>query len=90
MFPSYAGKKLIITDAAMRELFQYGYDQYDVIDILEEGYDCSRSKREEHIIERCIDRKRKTLKVVISRSYNHFLDSEVWVIIHFGIKTKRR
>ena len=86
----YKGLEILITDAAMRELFKHGCDDLDILEILKEGYDCSRSKRAKNIIEKCIDIKKKTMKVVVAQSYNHALKEEVWVVTHFGITTKRK
>ena len=60
----------------------------DILDILEQGYDCAKSKRKKGTIERCLDRKKITMRVVIVRAYNYSLDSEAWVIIHVGITSK--
>ena len=40
------------------------------------------------IIERCLDKGRKTIRVVVAKSFNFSLDSEVWAIIHVGITSK--
>ena len=86
----YKGLQLIITDAAMRELFKHGCDGLDILEILEEGYICSRSRRAGDIIEKCLDMKKRTKKVVLARSYNYALNEDVWVVTHFGITTKRK
>ena len=40
--------------SAMDEMHDNGIDLVDVVEILEEGFDCSRSKRSENTMERCI------------------------------------
>lgn len=72
----------------MNELFKFGYDLFDVLDILDQGYDCPKSKRAKNIIEKCFDKSGKTIRVVIAESYNFSTDNEVWVITHFGITKK--
>ncbi|MFQ6056574.1 MAG: hypothetical protein ACE5J3_11395 [Methanosarcinales archaeon] len=46
--------------------------QHDVIDVLNNGYDCSRSKRAKGTIERCLRRKNKIIKVVVVESYQYW------------------
>jgi hypothetical protein len=85
---AYKNKPLILSRTAMNEMMQYGYDLYDILEILNSGYDCSKSKRSKNIIERCIDRKEKTVRAVVAESYNYAMDCEVWVVTHFGITSK--
>ena len=46
IYPLYRKLPLIPTRAAMNELFDNNLDLYTVLDILENGYDCPKSKRE--------------------------------------------
>ncbi|MFO7618330.1 MAG: hypothetical protein R6W91_01535 [Thermoplasmata archaeon] len=88
--PTYKYCQLIPSRSALKEMYDLGFDLFMVTEILEEGYDCSRSRRTAGTIERCIDRGGKTLKAVAVQSYNHSLGAEVWVITHVGMFTKRR
>ena len=90
MFTIYKNRPLIPTRTAMNELFKYGYDLFDVLEILELGYDCPKSKRAKNIIERCINKKGKIIRVVIADSYNWSMDTKVWAITHFGITKKSK
>lgn len=74
----------------MKELHDSGIDLVMTAEVLDDGYDCYRSKRKTGTLERCIDRGGKTIKVVVVQSYNHSLQTEVWVITHVGVFTKRR
>lgn len=74
----------------MNEMTKLGFDGWDVLEILKEGYDCSASRRREGILERCMDKGRKTVKVVTVKSYNWSLESDVWVITHVGRFTRKR
>ncbi len=74
----------------MTELYDNNLDLIDALSVLEQGYDCPKGKRSKVIIERCLDQKRKTIRVVIAKSFNYHLDSEVWVITHVGVTTKRK
>lgn len=74
----------------MAELYNKNLDLYVVLDVLERGYDCSKGKRSKGIIEKCLDKRRKTIGVVVAKSFNYSLDSEVWVITHVGITSKPR
>jgi hypothetical protein len=46
--------------------------------------------RAENIIEKCVNKKNKTIRTVIVRSFNYSMDCEVWLITHFGVTTKKR
>ena len=74
----------------MKELCDLGIDLANVVEVLEEGYDCYRSKRKSGTVEKCVDKGNKTLKIVAVQSYNYSLRTEVWAITHAGIFTKRR
>lgn len=82
IYPVWQGLPIIPSDTAMRELFSLKLDLLDVKEILESGYDCAESGRKENIIEKCLGKKGKVIKVVIAKGYNYSLKTECWVIIH--------
>jgi len=84
----YLGLKIIVSDSAMRELIKYERLIQDVINILENGYDTPR-KRKEGTIERWYDKGKKTFNVVIVKSYNISMKEECWILIHFGKFTRK-
>ena len=88
--PTYEGFTLIPTRSAMKEMYDLGIDMTTVAEVLEDGYDCYRSKRKKGTIEKCIDKGSKTLKIVVVQSFNHSLQADVWAITHAGMFTKRR
>jgi hypothetical protein len=90
IFPAYKDCPLIPTRSAMKELCDLGIDLATVVEVLESGYDCCRSKRKTGTIERCVDKGSKTMKIVAVQSYNYSLRTEVWAITHAGMFTKRR
>ncbi|MFH0815399.1 MAG: hypothetical protein V1934_01080 [Methanobacteriota archaeon] len=69
---------------ACRELSELGLDLFDVLDILENGYDCERSKRKVGTVERCKRDGRKVLKVVVVDSLQEWDESRVWLVVHAG------
>ena len=85
MYPKWKRKELKPSAAAYRELFKHNMDLFDVLDILENGYDCERSKRKKGTFERCKKVGKKTLKVVVVESIQKWDDSPVWLIIHIGV-----
>lgn len=85
----YEGLRIAITDAAMRDLMKSGKTIYDVVKILEEGYDAPR-KRKEGTVERWFDKGSKTFNVVIARDYDDVMKEDCWVLIHFGKFSRRR
>ena len=63
----------------------------EAVEVLERGYDCAPSKRATSTIERCLDRGKKTVKVVVAESVRrHPEDQEVWLITHVGLTGRRR
>ena len=84
---SYQGLRIESTLSASRELAEEGKDLHDVLKILEEGYDCSASKRGQNIVERCVKKGDKQYKVVLAQTEATYPDGyieKVWRIIHFG------
>jgi len=84
MFPKFRGLTLIPSRSASDELIELRLTLEHALDILNEGYDCFRSKRKKNIVEKCVDRKRKTIKAVAAKAYDSSLDEEVWVLTHVG------
>ena len=88
--PRFEDLHLEASRAASIEMFRYAMDLFDLLDILEFGYDCPRSKRAQGTIERCLDAKGRTTRVVAVRSFNRELDREIWLITHVGMTRKPR
>ncbi|MBI2173215.1 MAG: hypothetical protein HYT73_03345 [Candidatus Aenigmarchaeota archaeon] len=83
----YNGMRIEPTLSATRELLKEGKDLYDVLHILEEGYDCSTSKRKENITEKCLKKGGKEYKVVLAETEVAHPDGyieKVMRLIHFG------
>ena len=62
----------------------------DVIEVLEFGFECSASKRKAEIIERCLKRDSKVLRVVVAEKLDRQPEGsleEVYVLIHVSIET---
>ncbi|MCK4756997.1 MAG: hypothetical protein KAS67_00945 [Thermoplasmata archaeon] len=57
----------------------YDNDIYlnDVVEILEEGFDCSRSKRKQNTFERCVQRGNEIIKVVVVDTGEHMVLTHV-------------
>ena len=92
--PCYKGKPLIPVQSTrggkniLDELVRLRLDLFDVKDIAEHGYDCEQSKRRKGVVEKCIDKKRKTIKVVLQQSY--CFTTPVWEVIHVGEFTRKK
>jgi len=83
----YKGLRIEPTLSASRELVKEEKDLYDVLEILEEGYESSASKRKPNIVEKSIRKGNKEYKAVIAKteiSYPDGFKEEVWRLIHFG------
>ncbi|MBI4174757.1 MAG: hypothetical protein HY517_03855 [Candidatus Aenigmarchaeota archaeon] len=81
-YPLFEGKPVIPTKDAQHEMDELGLDLWRVKEILEQGYDCSKSKRAKNIVERCLFRKNKEVRVVAALV--EFDGGEFWRIIHVG------
>ena len=73
----------------MRELIGEEKTLFDVVEILGQGYDAPR-KRKEGTIEKWMDKGNKTFNAVIVQDYNEVMMEDCWVLIHFGKFTRRR
>jgi hypothetical protein len=85
----YKGLRIAISHSAMQELMQEGKTIYDVVEILENGYDAPR-KRKQGTIEKWIDKGKKTYNVVIAKDYHEILKEDCWILIHFGKFSRRQ
>ena len=72
----------------MQELMQESKTIYDVVEILENGYDAPR-KRKHGTIEKWLDKGKKTYNVVIVKDYHEILKEDCWVLTHFGKFSRR-
>lgn len=89
----YKGYRILPTLSASRELVEHGYSIYDVVNILENGYDCSASKRRANIEEKCLKKGNKEIKAVIALTtvtYPDKFTEAVWRLVHFGITTYKK
>ena len=85
----YNGLRIIVSDSAMRELMREEKTLYDVVEILEQGYDAPRI-RKEGTIEKWLDKGNKTFNAVVVQDYNEIMKEECWVLIHFGKFSRRQ
>jgi len=83
----YQNLRIVITNSAMRELFKYGKDLSDVLEILEKGKYAPR-KRKKGTVEKWLQKRNKTYNAVIIRDYNLINQEECWVLTHFGRFTR--
>ncbi len=85
VFPRYQNKDIRPTKDASEELVHLNKGLWDVLEILESGYDCSSSKRKKEIIEKCLTKGDNVYKAVVA-DCGHY-----WLLIHFGkFSYKRR
>lgn len=82
------GKECLrFTKAAYREIANYGLDTDEILDCLNRGADSGR-KRKKGVIEKCLNRKDRVLKVVAAESWDYANKETVWAIIHIGLVKK--
>jgi hypothetical protein len=66
---------------------------FDVADVLENGYDCARSKRRKGKIERCLQLDNKVTRVVIAEGQFAYPDGwieDVYWLIHVSVETFKK
>ena len=85
LYPAWKKRPIIPTLSATRELLKLDLDLYDVLEILENGFDCSKSKRKLEVFERCIKKKNKILKVVVVEDEWRWSGKKVWTLTHVGV-----
>ncbi|MBI4981378.1 hypothetical protein HZC30_07550 [Candidatus Woesearchaeota archaeon] len=85
----FQGLRIAVSLSAARELAREEKTMYDVLEILDVGYNAPR-KRKEGTLEKWLDKRDKTYNAVIARDYDDFMKEEVWVLIHFGKFTKHK
>ena len=74
-------KKPVIPDyrsGVLSELEKESLDIDDVVEILKVGFDCTRSKRKEAVIEKCHQRRDRIIKVVVLET------NDYWLLRHVG------
>ncbi|MBI4450339.1 hypothetical protein HY642_00045 [Candidatus Woesearchaeota archaeon] len=74
----WQGKPVYPSLSAQRELSHLKLPSYKVVRILEEGFNCSRSKRALGTVERCVVRGNKVYKIVVVDV------GDKWLITHAG------
>lgn len=85
VFPKYQSKELKATKEAADELNQFRHDLWDIVEILESGYDCASSRRKGNVAEKCIRKGDDVYKAVVVDCGYYLL------LIHFGkFSYKRR
>lgn len=58
MYLHWQGLPVIPSRRAMQEMWREGLLIQDIVEVLEDGYECARSKRKKDIVEKCLDRKK--------------------------------
>lgn len=63
-------------------------DLWLVKEILEKGYDCAKSKRKVNVLEKCVQRKGKEIRVVAALV--EWNDKSFWRLVHVGKTGKHK
>lgn len=91
--PTWQGKPIrIFKRTVMHELVELGMDLWDVVEILESGYDCALDRRKKGVYEKCIRKGKKTVKVVVESGEEILLEKRIsiWVLRHVGMFSEVR
>lgn len=84
MYPKFQGIQVKPSLTADREMVDLKIYLDDVIKVLEQGQDTSRSKRKSGTIEKTHRIRGKMIKVVTVESITRWNNEKVWLIIHVG------
>ncbi|MBI2676055.1 MAG: hypothetical protein HYX24_06360 [Candidatus Aenigmarchaeota archaeon] len=82
VYPHYQDRPIIPSHMSQREMDSLRMDLWKVKEILEGGYDCSVSRRKPNIIEKCIRKKGKEIRVVVALI--EWENKSFWRLIHVG------
>ncbi len=82
----FDGLPVKVSYAADKELVDLGLRVRDAVEVLEQGVDCSSSKRDADKIERCLRKGNRAVRVVAAYSYSRLSSEEVVVLIHVSIE----
>ena len=85
---TFRKEDLRFTKAAYREIADYGLSTEELLECLNKG-ECSGRKRKDGVIEKCLNKKGRVLKVVAAESWDYAGKKIVWAIIHIG-EVKRK
>lgn len=80
----WQGKPLIPTKHVLDEMEHSDIDMYKAAEILNDGFDCARSKRKKNVYERCMRRGKKVMKVVVADIETYYK------IIHVGVFSEKK
>ncbi|MEW6070423.1 MAG: hypothetical protein AB1485_07390 [Candidatus Thermoplasmatota archaeon] len=93
IYPEYRGRRILPTRSAYRDLENLTLDLFEILDVLENGYDCPKGKRRAGIIERCLRKGKKVLRVVIAEGKFLYPDGyveDVYWLIHVSEETFKK
>ena len=93
IYPTYQERPIVPTKSAYHELADLLLNLFDVLDVLENGYDCSRSKRKKGKIERCLQLNNKVTRVVVAEGQFVYPDGwieNVYWLIHVSVETYKK
>lgn len=83
LYPRWKERPIVPSYHALREMGGK-FDLYDVLEILENGYDCQKTRRSKGTVERCMMRKGKVVKVVVVEARSDWVGGDVWLVAHVG------
>lgn len=81
----YKGLSIEVSRSAHFEMLKENVDLYDILEVLEYGFEPHRRKKD--IVERCLTKGRKVIKAVVA--LNHRKDESYWTLIHVGRFTRK-
>lgn len=84
IYPVWKGVPVKPSKSADEEMARLRIYLDEVCRVLDEGYDCSRSRRRNGTIERCMRMKGRIIRVVVAKSHSTWDGEPVWVITHIG------
>ena len=89
MYPRYKGAEIKPSKTADNEMVHLRIYLDDVLKILNNGKDSSRSRRKAGTIEKSLRIRGRLIKVVAVESITQWNGEKIWLIIHVGETSER-
>jgi hypothetical protein len=83
LYPRWKRRPIIPSYHALKEM-GWKFDLYDVLEILENGYDCQKSARKKGTVEKCMVLKGRQARVMVVEARSDWVGGDVWLLVHAG------
>lgn len=78
----WKGRALCFTKHAIREMYVLSFTPDDMIEMLDLGINCPKSRRQKGILELCTNYQGDNYKIVVADDISHWRNDPCWTVIH--------